>query len=97
LVAQKPVSPIQRRLAIEATRTPEKIRRGEAASGLLDHVRDTLQLKNDAALSRTIGLSKPQISKMRRGVLPIGPGILIRLHEESGISIRDLKSYLLDA
>lgn len=69
----------------------------EAAAGtckLLDVVIATIGLKNDAALSRVLGVSPVVISKLRHGKLHIGPSMLIRIHEETGMSVRDMKSYL---
>jgi len=61
---------------------------------LLDTVRDNLGLKNDAALARALDVAPPVISKVRHLTLTIGASLLIRLHEISGISIRDLR-YLM--
>lgn len=61
---------------------------------LLDVVIATIGLKNDAALSRVLGVSPVVISKLRHGKLHIGPSMLIRIHEETGMSVRDMKSYL---
>jgi plasmid maintenance system antidote protein VapI len=66
----------------------------ENANRLLDMVIDRLALKNDAALSRTLAVAPPVISKLRHGRLPVGASMLIRMHEESGISIRELKDIL---
>lgn len=69
----------------------------EAAIGsgkLLDVVISTLRLKNDAALSRVLGVSPVVISKLRHGKLHVGPSMLIRIHEETGMSVRDMKSFL---
>lgn len=51
----------------------------------------SLNLKNDAALSRRLGVAPPVISKIRNRRLPIGASILISAHEESGLSIKELK------
>ena len=62
---------------------------------LLDVVISTLRLKNDAALSRVLGVSPVVISKLRHGKLHVGPSMLIRIHEETGMSVRDMKSFLV--
>jgi plasmid maintenance system antidote protein VapI len=64
------------------------------AGALLDALIEKLQLKNDAALCRRLEVPPPVISKIRHRKLPVGPTLLIRMHEESGLSIRELKSYL---
>lgn len=64
------------------------------ANPLLDTVIDRLKLRNDAALSRALEVAPPVISKLRHGRLHVGPTLLIRMHEETGLSIRELKSCL---
>lgn len=61
---------------------------------LLDVLLKNLQLKNDAALSRALEVAPPVLSKIRHHRLPVGASILIRMHEVSGLSIRDLR-YLM--
>ncbi|MFD1154342.1 hypothetical protein [Undibacterium aquatile] len=62
------------------------------ANAMLDSLIATMQLKNDAALARRLEVAPPVISKLRHGALPVGASILISAHEESGISIADLKA-----
>jgi hypothetical protein len=61
---------------------------------LLDTLIEKLHLKNDAALSRTLEVAPPVISKIRHNRLPVGASLLIRMHEVSDMSIRDLR-YLM--
>lgn len=61
---------------------------------LLDALIDHLGLKNDAALSRALEVAPPVISKIRHRRLPVGAALLIRMHEVSDLTIRDLR-YLL--
>jgi hypothetical protein len=63
---------------------------------LLDHLIGKLRLKNDAALSRALEVAPPVISKIRTGKLPVGASMLIRMHEVSELSIRDLRFLLGD-
>lgn len=62
----------------------------------LDTMRENLRLKNDAALSRTLEVGPPVISKIRHGRLPVGGALLIRMHEVTGLSIADLRFSLGD-
>jgi hypothetical protein len=62
----------------------------------LDAMRDNLRLKNDAALSRTLEVRPPVISKIRHGRLPVGGALLIRIHEVTGLNIGDLRFLLGD-
>jgi hypothetical protein len=63
---------------------------------LLDHLIEILNLKNDATLSRLLEVAPPVISKVRHRVLPVGPALLIRMHEVSNLNIRDLKDLMGD-
>jgi hypothetical protein len=53
-------------------------------------------LKNDAALSRMLEVAPPVISKIRHHRLPVGASLLIRMHEVTGMSIRDLRDLMGD-
>ena len=61
---------------------------------MLDTLIENLRLKNDAALSRALEVAPPVISKIRHHRLPVGASLLIRMHEVSDLSIRDLR-YLM--
>ena len=63
---------------------------------LLDTILERMKLKNDAALSRALEVGPPVISKIRHKRLPIGASLLIRLHEVSDISIRELRDLMGD-
>lgn len=63
---------------------------------LLDALIERLNLKNDAALSRALEVAPPVISKIRHARLPVGASMLIRMHEESGLSIRELRNLMGD-
>lgn len=63
---------------------------------LLDSLIEKLHLKNDAALSRVLEVAPPVISKIRHRRLPVGASLLIRMHEVSDLSIRDLRILMGD-
>lgn len=63
-------------------------------SRLLDAIIEIKGLRNDAALSRLLEVAPPVISKIRHGRLPVGAALLIRMHETTDVSIRDLR-YLM--
>ena len=58
---------------------------------LLDTLIERLQLKNDAELCRVLEVQPPIISKIRHGKLAVGATILLRMHEKSDLSIKELK------
>ena len=55
-----------------------------------------LNLKNDAALSRALEVRPPVISKIRHRTLPVGASLLIRMHEVTDLSIRELRELMGD-
>jgi hypothetical protein len=61
---------------------------------LLDHLKTTLQLKNDAALARKFGVAPPVVSKIRHGALPVGDSFLIKSHEIGGVSFTQLRTFV---
>jgi hypothetical protein len=63
---------------------------------LLDVLIGKLQLKNDAALARALEVAPPVISKVRHYRLPVGASLLIRMHEVTDMSIRDLRDLMGD-
>lgn len=65
-------------------------------SHLLDTLRERMQLKNDAALSRLLEVAPPVISKIRHRALPVGASLLIRMHEVTQLSIRELRALMGD-
>jgi len=63
-------------------------------SGMLDKMKEVMQLKNDAALARAMDLAPPVVSKLRNGVLPFGSNYVIRAHELTGLPVREIKDCL---
>jgi len=59
-------------------------------------LRERMHLKNDAALSRALEVTAPVISKIRHRTLPVGASLLIRMHEVTQLSIRDLRDLMGD-
>jgi hypothetical protein len=58
---------------------------------MLDVVLQKYNLKNDAALCRAIEITPPTISKIRNGVQPLGFMLLVKLHEFTGMSTKEIK------
>ena len=50
-----------------------------------------LKLKNDAALCRLLEVQAPIISKIRHARSPLSSKILLRVHEVSGIDVKELQ------
>lgn len=62
----------------------------EYPNEVLDAVRKRLRLKNDAALSRILGISPSTISNIRNGKIPLRSVILVRMLETAHLHIREL-------
>jgi transcriptional regulator with XRE-family HTH domain len=62
-----------------------------SASRLLDLAIRTLGVKTDRALAARCHIAPPAISKMRAGSMPIGASMLLRLNDETGISLDKLR------
>ena len=63
---------------------------------LLDGMQERLGAKNDAELSRMLHVAPPIISKIRHHRAPVSSSILLRMHEESHLDIRDLQEMMGD-
>ena len=63
---------------------------------LLSSLISKLNLKNDAALSRALEVAPPMISKIRHRRLPVAASLLIRMHEISALSIKELRALMGD-
>jgi hypothetical protein len=60
----------------------------------LDFLQAHLKLKNDAQLSRTMGVAPPVLSKFRHFRVPVGPAFLIQAHDFTGLSLNELRAVL---
>jgi len=63
-------------------------------AAFLDAVIKRLNLKNDAALSRTIDIAPPALSKVRSKIMPVGPALALRVMEATGASMKDLYRWM---
>lgn len=59
----------------------------------IDTAIQTLSLKNDAALARSLDMAPPVISKIRHRKLPIGPTMLIAIHKLTDLRIVDIEAW----
>lgn len=64
---------------------------------LLDMVIASLALKNDAALSRALGVTPLLLSKVRHRRLPVGAELMIRIHEATTLSITEIRDLMGDS
>lgn len=61
------------------------------STALLDTIKTEGGIKNDAALSRLLGVSPCQISDIRNGKIKVGPKLMLTIYEEVGMSIERIK------
>lgn len=69
-------------------------RHDENPNYLFNAVLQHLNLPTDAALCRKLDIKPPVISKIRHGKLSVGPMMLLRLHDATGLSIAQLRAWL---
>ncbi len=73
---------------------PSTDKQVENPNYLFNYVLQHMKLKNDAALCRLLEVKPPVISKIRHGKLSVGPLMLLRLHDVTGLSIARLRGLL---
>jgi DNA-binding transcriptional regulator YdaS (Cro superfamily) len=61
---------------------------------LLDWCRWALHMPSDRALAALLGVTPPTLSKVRHGVLPIGPTLMVKLLELTNVRLRELPELL---
>lgn len=64
------------------------------SNALLDAVIQKLELRNDIQMARKLGLSAPQVSKLRHQKSRVTGDILLRMYDATGMSIEQLRGYL---
>lgn len=61
---------------------------------LFDRIIEVYKLKNDAALARKLKIPPSNLSRYRSGILPVGPNIILHVHDVTGWSIKRIKGLL---
>lgn len=65
-------------------------------SGLLfDNLIRMNKLKNDAALARLLKVAPPVVSKIRHGKLPVGPSMILYIHEHMNLPVWNIRQMIL--
>ncbi|NHZ66020.1 hypothetical protein [Massilia genomosp. 1] len=62
---------------------------------LLDAVMAKLGVKNDAALSRELGVSPTNVSNIRNLKVALSAAMMIRIHDVADMSITTIRSFLI--
>lgn len=63
---------------------------------LLDTLMRLLGARNDRQLANLLGVQPSQICKVRWRRVSVAPALLISMHEESGLSLRQLRALMGD-
>lgn len=61
---------------------------------LLDYLKETYNLKNDAEISRRLEVAPPVISRIRSGKINVSAEIMIRIHETFDMPIKEIKALI---
>lgn len=64
---------------------------GYDANKLLDEVKQRLNIKSDAELSRVLRVTPPMISKIRHRMLAFSPHLMLRLTELCGMTYAEMR------
>lgn len=59
---------------------------------LIEGLKHLNGLKNDAELARLLKVAPPVISKLRNNKLPIGDGMLIKIHDTFNMSVKEIRA-----
>ena len=59
---------------------------------LIECLKKLFNLKNDAALAKDLNVAPPVISKLKSGVLEIGPTLLIKIHDAYGMPVTQIRA-----
>jgi hypothetical protein len=63
---------------------------------LLDALKEAMKLESDLALAELLEIPHAVISQIRHRGYPMSPSILIRMHEVSSLSIREMREIIGD-
>lgn len=63
---------------------------------MLDSLHDLLNVKNDRQLAARLGVEAAQICKIRKRRTPVSAALLISMHEETGLGLRQLRALMGD-
>jgi plasmid maintenance system antidote protein VapI len=61
---------------------------------LLETIKEKYDLKNDAAIARTLDVAPPVISRIRNGKLEPSSDIILKIHEKLGMPVADIRACL---
>jgi plasmid maintenance system antidote protein VapI len=60
-------------------------------SKLLDTLRKRFDIKSDSALARELGMTPPDISKLRSGMRLLSDRTILRIHERWDLPVKEIR------
>ena len=67
------------------------------AHPVLDYLKEKRLVKNDRDLARVLDVNPPLLSKIRNGHMKFGAWMILAVHEEFDIPIKEIKALLATA
>lgn len=64
---------------------------------MLDYLMVTYKIKNDAELAKRLNVKSPLISKIRNRKTPVGAGLILEIHDEFDLSIKEIKALIAES
>jgi DNA-binding transcriptional regulator YdaS (Cro superfamily) len=61
---------------------------------LFDYFIKTGTAKNDADIATILGVYPPYISRIRAGLFPLGPKVILRVYDATDMSIEEIRELL---
>lgn len=68
--------------------------RMKKAHPVLDYLKEKKLVRNDRHLALVLDVNPPHLSKIRNGYLKFGAGMILAVHEEFDIPIKEIKALL---
>lgn len=64
---------------------------------MLDYLLVTYKVKNDAELAKRLNVRSPVISKIRNRKVPVGAPLILEIHEEFELPIKEIKALIAES
>jgi plasmid maintenance system antidote protein VapI len=60
-------------------------------SKLLDTLRKRFDINSDSALARELGMTAPDISKLRSGMRLLSANVILRIHDRWNLPVKEIR------
>jgi len=64
---------------------------------MLDYLLVTYKIKNDRELAKRLNVGGPVISKIRNRKSVVGAPLILEIHDEFGLSIKEIKTLIAES